>query len=71
MSVYKKNINFIYVTQIKLIYKILSINNVISTNSRKPIVSHRFNFPCLLSLKTTIHTPNKPIKNKIRKKKQQ
>lgn len=35
---------------------------------RQPIVSHRFNFPCLLSLKTTIHTPNKPIKKQNTKK---
>ena len=36
--------------------------------SRKPIVFHRFNFPCLLSLKATIHTPNKPIKKQNMKK---
>jgi hypothetical protein len=35
---------------------------------RQPIVFHRFNFPCLLSLKATIHTPNKPIKKQNTKK---
>ena len=42
MSVYKKNVNFIQITYIKLIYRILSINNVISTKSRKPIVFRDF-----------------------------
>ena len=38
------------------------------TIPRQTIVFHRFNFPCLLSLKATIHTPNKPIKKQNMKK---